>query len=140
MRRSSFRICTGTGLVALVRNAAGSQSPLANDSLSFVGRALARQRRSHDFLDRFFARAAQATAQGHPRIKCGHLTSSHPGFTRPRKIAGRHGQAGGGVELNGRRVATPSSVAACRRALRRPCDGAMRWNIDDTVLKRFSIG
>jgi len=49
-------------------------------------------------------------------------------------------KAGGGVELNGRRVATPSSVAACRRALRRPCDGAMRWNIDDTVLKRFSIG
>jgi hypothetical protein len=49
-------------------------------------------------------------------------------------------KAGGGVELNGRRVATRSSVAACRRALRRPCDGAMRWNIDDTVLKRFSIG
>jgi hypothetical protein len=39
-------------------------------SPSWAGRSRAKAR-SHDFLDRFFARAAQATAQGHPRIGAG---------------------------------------------------------------------
>jgi len=88
------------------------------------------------FLDRFFVRAAQATA---PRASVRAPDQARtPDFTRPRKFAGPATlKQAAGVQLNGRRVLQRPSfgLRLAGHALRRPCDGAMRWNIDDTVFK-----